>query len=252
MQQSISETGPILSDKVALVTGGGSGIGLGIARALAAAGCRVLIAGRSEQRLREAAHSIVSDTPVRWMPCDVSQREQVDRLFEYAAAEIGPIEILVNSAGVNVRNRRMAELTPEAWNLLIRANLDGTFHCMQAALNVMRPRRSGLIVNISSIAGKRALPLAGAAYCASKFGVSALSLATAAEERGNGIRITTIYPGEVNTPILDQRPEPVPAQRKAEMLQPDDFGSLVVFLAQLPPRVVVPELVIVPAYQEYL
>lgn len=241
-----------LAGRIAVITGGGSGIGLGIARALAAAGCRVAIAGRNADRLRRAAEGIASAEPARVFPCDVTRREQVDRLFAAVETELGPVDILVNSAGANVRARRMSELTPDAWDQLVRINLDGVFHCMQAALKSMRPREKGLIVNICSIAGKRALPLAGPAYCAAKFGVSALGIATAAEERGRGIRITTIYPGEVNTPILEQRPEPVPPQRLAEMLQPEDLGVLVVFLAQLPPRVVVPEVVIVPAYQEYL
>lgn len=241
-----------LTEQIAVITGGGSGIGLGIARSLAAAGCRVAIAGRNEERLRRAAAGIASREPVKTLPCDVTRREEVDRLFSAVSAEWGPVDILVNSAGANVRARRMAELAPEAWEQLVRINLDGVFHCMQAALAIMRPRGKGLIVNICSVAGKRALPLAGPGYCAAKFGVSALGMATAAEERGRGIRITTIYPGEVNTPILEQRPEPVPPERLAEMLQPDDLGSLVTFLAQLPPRVIVPELVVVPAYQEYL
>lgn len=241
-----------LTGQIAVITGGGSGIGLGIARSLAAAGCRVAIAGRNEDRLRRAAEGIAAREPVKTLPCDVTRRDEVERLFSTVSAQWGPVDILVNSAGANVRARRMAELAPEAWEQLVRINLDGVFHCMQAALTIMRPRGKGLIVNICSVAGKRALPLAGPGYCAAKFGVSALGLATAAEERGRGIRITTIYPGEVNTPILEQRPEPVPPERLAEMLQPDDLGALVAFLAQLPPRVIVPELVVVPAYQEYL
>lgn len=241
-----------LTGQIAVITGGGSGIGLGIARALAAAGCRVAIAGRSIDRLRRAAESIASAEPVRALPCDVTRRDQVDQIFATVEAELGPVDILVNSAGTNVRARRMAELTPEAWDQLVRINLDGVFHCMQSAMKSMRPRGKGLIVNICSVAGKRALPLAGPGYCAAKFGVSALGMATAAEERGRGIRITTIYPGEVNTPILEQRPEPVPPERLAEMLQPDDLGKIVAFLAQLPSRVIVPEMVVVPAYQEYL
>lgn len=241
-----------LTGQIAVITGGGSGIGLGIARSLAAAGCRVAIAGRNEERLRRAAEGIAAREPVKTLPCDVTRRDEVERLFNAVSAQWGPVDILVNSAGTNVRARRMAELAPEAWEQLVRINLDGVFHCMQAALTIMRPRGKGLIVNTCSVAGKRALPLAGPGYCAAKFGVSALGLATAAEERGRGIRITTIYPGEVNTPILEQRPEPVPPERLAEMLQPDDLGALVAFLAQLPPRVIVPELVVVPAYQEYL
>jgi NADP-dependent 3-hydroxy acid dehydrogenase YdfG len=106
-------------------------------------------------------------------------------------------------------------------------------------------------VNISSIAGKRALTLAGPAYCASKFAATALGTAVGLEERANGIRVTNIYPGEVNTPILEKRPVPVPRERKAQMVQPEDIGALVVDLAKLPERVLVPELIVTPLYQEY-
>ena len=239
-----------LTNQTALVTGGGSGIGLGVAQALARAGCRVAITGRDAKRLEAAA--VADGLKLAYRACDVSNHAQVHELFAWFADELGPIDILVNSAGVNVRQRRMAELKPEAWQQLMDINATGTFLCMQAALEIMRPRHKGLIVNIGSVAGRRALRLAGPAYCASKFAVSALTTAASSEERPNGIRITAIHPGEVNTPILAQRPEPVPPERMAAMLQPDDLGACVVFLATLPARVVIPELVITPLYQEFV
>jgi NADP-dependent 3-hydroxy acid dehydrogenase YdfG len=102
------------------------------------------------------------------------------------------------------------------------------------------------------VAGKRALPLAGPAYSASKFAATALATSVGLEERANGIRITSIFPGEVDTPLLDQRPVPVPPERRAQMLHPDDLGHCVVALAKLPPNVVVPELIVTPMYQEYM
>jgi NADP-dependent 3-hydroxy acid dehydrogenase YdfG len=116
----------------------------------------------------------------------------------------------------------------------------------------MRARKSGLVINISSLAGKRALPLAGPAYAASKFAATALGTAVGLEEKPNGIRVTNVYPGEANTPILDQRPAPVPDEKKARMIQPEDIGACVVTIAKLPERVQVPEIVITPLYQEYL
>src|SRR5439155_13404569 len=116
---------------------------------------------------------------------------------------------------VNIKQRRVRELTTEAWQLLLRANLDGAFYCIQAVLPQMLERHTGLIINISSIAGKRANPLGGAAYVASKFGLSGLGICLAAEEQDSGIRVSTIYPGEVDTPILEVRPQPVtPEQRQ--------------------------------------
>ena len=241
-----------LQNQTALVTGGGSGIGLGIAAALAAEGCRVAIAGRGAERLKAAVAGCPCQPPLRWQTCDVADRAQVERLFAWFAAEIGPLDILVNSAGINVRNRRMADLDPADWDRMMAVNANGTYYCMRAALPEMRRRQSGLIVNVCSVAGRRALRLAGPAYCASKFAVAALGTAASSEERPNGVRITTIFPGEVNTPILAQRPEPVPSERLAQMLQPEDLGALVVALAKLPPRVVVPEVVVTPLYQEFV
>jgi NAD(P)-dependent dehydrogenase (short-subunit alcohol dehydrogenase family) len=250
-----------LKDKTALVTGGGSGIGLGIARALSREGCRVAICGREGAKLERAARSEEGrrDTPegAQGAPpllarvCDVSVRSQVAELFAWTDRELGALDIVVLSAGVNIQRRRMADLDPADWDRLIAINATGAYNCMREALQRMRPRRSGLIINISSIAGKRALSIAGPAYCASKFAATALGTAVGLEERPNGIRITNIYPGEANTPILDQRPVPVPPEKKAVMVQPEDIGACVVLLAKLPERVLVPELVITPLYQEY-
>jgi NADP-dependent 3-hydroxy acid dehydrogenase YdfG len=170
----------------------------------------------------------------------------------WAVSELGPLDIVVNSAGINVARRTMAELDPADFDRVMSINCTGLYNVLRAVLPGMRQRRQGLVVNISSIAGKRALALAGPAYCASKFAATALGTAVGLEERPNGIRITNIYPGEVDTPILEQRPVPVPAEKKARMVHPADIGACVVALAKLPANVIVPELVITPTYQEYL
>jgi NAD(P)-dependent dehydrogenase (short-subunit alcohol dehydrogenase family) len=240
-----------LKDKTALVTGGGSGIGLGIAVALAREGCRVAITGRDPKRLEAASDQFDGGPSILTRPCDVSDRAAVDSLFAWLGEQWGPIDILVNSAGINVPNRGITELTPDDWDRMLAINVTGAFNCIYAALPGMRGRRSGLIVNISSIAGKRAMKLGGAGYCASKFAMTALGSTIGLEERDNGIHITNIYPGEVNTSILAQRPTPVPPEKLAQMLLPEDIASLVVAIAKLPPRALVPELVITPLYQEY-
>jgi NADP-dependent 3-hydroxy acid dehydrogenase YdfG len=158
----------------------------------------------------------------------------------------------VTSAGINVANRSMAKLDPSDWDRIVAINATGTYNCLHAVLPSMRERRTGLIVNISSIAGKRALMLAGPAYAASKFAATALGTAVGQEVKADGVRVTNIYPGEVNTPILDQRPEPVPDERKARMVQPENIGAMVVAIARLPEHVQVPELVITPLYQDYV
>jgi NAD(P)-dependent dehydrogenase (short-subunit alcohol dehydrogenase family) len=241
-----------LKGKTALVTGGGSGIGLGIAGALAVEGCRVAIAGRREELVRQAAEAFKGDPPILYHAVDVADRNSVNALFQWAAQELGPIDILVNSAGVNIKNRSMGGMEPEQWDQVMAVNATGAYNCMYAVLPQMRERRDGLIINISSISGLRASALGGVAYCASKFAMAALGTAVANEDNKHGVRITTIYPGEVNTPILENRPKPVSDEHKAAILQPEDFSAIVVAIATLPPRAHVPELVIKPTWQEFV
>ncbi len=240
-----------LTGKTALVTGGGSGIGLGVALALAREGCRVAISGRTWDRLEKAIALFPAQPPVLAWTCDVANRNGVRDLAAYAMGQFGRLDIVVNSAGVNVARRAMSELDPDDFDRIMAINCTGFYNVLHAVLPGMRQNRSGLIVNISSIAGKRALPLAGPAYCASKFAATALGTAVGSEERANGIRITNIFPGEVDTPLLEQRPVPVPAEKRAEMVHPEDIAHCVVALAKLPPNVIVPELVITPTYQPY-
>ena len=240
-----------LEGKTVLVTGGGSGIGLGIALALAREGCRVAITGRDEQKLSDAARQFDGQPPIRPRACDVADRAAVDGLFAWLEKEWGALDILVNNAGINVPNRAIAELTPDDWDRMMAINVTGAFNCIYAALPGMRKQQSGLIVNISSIAGKRAIKLGGVGYCASKFAMTALGTTIGLEERVNGIHVTNVYPGEVNTPILAQRPTPSPPEKLAQILAPDDIASMVVAIAKLPARALVPELVIAPLYQEY-
>lgn len=240
-----------LKGAAVLVTGGGSGIGEGIALGLAKEGCRVAITGRDEAKLRRVAEGYAGKPPILGHPCDVSKREDVEKLFAWVERELGTLDILVNAAGINVVRRTMAELDPADWERMLATNVSGAFYAMHAALPGMRAKGGGLIVNISSVAGKRALRLAGIGYCASKFAMTALGTAVGLEERPNGIHVTNIYPGEVNTPILAQRPTPVSPERKAEMLQPEDIAQMVVAIAKLPPRALVAEVVMTPLYQEY-
>lgn len=243
-----------LENRIALVTGGGSGIGLGVAQSLAAAGAQVIITGRTAEKLQRVADSAFEGVAHKPLvrPCDVSDRAGVLELVASITKEVGPIDILANSAGVNIAKRKMCDLDPEDFDKVMAVNATGLFNVMHAVLPSMRERQDGIIFSISSVAGKRALPLAGPAYCASKFAATALGTAVALEDGPNGIRITNIYPGEVNTPLLEDRPEPVPDEKKAKMVHPEDIGQMVVAIAGLPAHVIVPELVIRPLYQEYL
>ncbi len=233
-----------LKDKIVLVVGGAGGIGLGIAKALAAEGCKVAVADYSEEALKKVS----GQGNLLCRVCNVTDRQQVAGLFEWLAGEVGPIDILVNSAGINVGNRMLANMDPADFDRVMGINTTGTFNCIHAALPIMRRKRSGLIVNIVSLAGLRVMPLAGLPYCVSKFATGALGTFVNLEEAANGIKVTNIYPGETNTPIVDKRPSPPPPEKRAAMLQPEDIAACVVTVAKLPPRAVVPELVITPPH----
>ena len=241
-----------LKGKTALVTGGGSGIGVAAARLLLDEGAKVAITGRNEEKLRRAAGELGGGDRLIYRAADVADLGQVQALVQDVTRRLGPIDILVNNAGLNIKERTFRELTPENWHLLLGANLHGAFYCMYAMLPQMRERRDGLIININSISGKRSNPLGGLAYNAAKFGLRGLAMGLAAEEKDNGIRVCNIYPGEVNTPILEARPTPVDEERRRAMLQAEDVASAVLFLATLPPRVSIPELVITPANAMYV
>jgi NADP-dependent 3-hydroxy acid dehydrogenase YdfG len=241
-----------LKGKTVLVTGGGSGIGLAVARKFLEQHARVAITGRNEAKLRCAAEALEGGDRLTHHACDVTDPAQVQALVGHVVGRFGPVDVLVNNAGLNVKERTLRQLTPESWSRLIRANLDGAFYCIHAVLPAMLQRRDGLVINVSSIAGKRAGPLGGAAYAAAKFGMSALGICLAAEEKDSGVRVSNIYPGEVNTPILEERPTPVTAEQRQKMLQPEDVAAAVLFVAMLPPHVSVPELVIKPTGQLYV
>jgi NADP-dependent 3-hydroxy acid dehydrogenase YdfG len=241
-----------LAGKGALVTGGGSGIGLATARLLLEEGARVAITGRTEEKLRAAAAALGGGDRLIYHAADITQPAQVERLVREVTARLGRIDILVNNAGLNVKERTFRELTPESWRELVAGNLDGAFYCTHAVLPQMRERHDGVIITVNSISGKRANPLGGIGYIAAKFGLRGLAMGVAAEEKDNGIRVCSIYPGEVNTPILDARPTPVSEERKQKMLQPEDVASAVLFVATLPAHVSIPELVITPANAQYI
>ncbi|HKI33014.1 MAG TPA: SDR family oxidoreductase [Gemmataceae bacterium] len=241
-----------LTGKRALVTGGGSGIGLAVARLFLEEGAKVAITGRDEAKLRRAAADLAAGDRLLYRACDVSDPAQVGAVVGHVGERWGGIDLLVNNAGTNIKERSIRQLTPEKWQLLIRSNLDGAFYCIHAVLPQMLQRKDGVIVNVCSVAGKRAGPLGGAAYAAAKFGMSALGICLAAEEKDSGVRVSNVYPGEVDTPILEVRPTPVSAEQRAKILRPEDVAAAVLFVATLPPHVSVPELVIKPTAQVYV
>jgi NADP-dependent 3-hydroxy acid dehydrogenase YdfG len=240
-----------LANKVALITGGGSGVGQAAARLFVEQGAQVAIAGRDAAKLKKAAEAIPGGSQILVVPTDVTDPAQVKNLVERTTQHFGRVDILVNNAGTNLKARKMRELTIENWNLLVRTNLDGAFYCIKEVLPQMLQREDGVIINVNSISGKRPYPLAGAGYAAGKFGLHALAGCLANEELESGIRVSSIYPGEIDTPILEVRPTPVTAEQRAKILKSEDVANAILFVATLPPHVTVPELIIKPASQGY-
>ena len=241
-----------LDGKGAIVTGAGSGIGEAVASCLAREGAEVITVGRTLEKLEQAKHS-AAETGSRLHPyaADVSDPEAMRALYGWASDRLSQVDILVNNAGTNVVDRSLPEVSREDFDSIVRVNLYGVFYLMQAVLPEMRSRGEGLIVTVASIAGVRSEVIPGPAYNASKHGARALSLSGHLEEGGNGVRFCLIHPGAVNTPIMDLRPNPPSAERRAKMLHPDDLAQAVLFVATLHPRANIPEMVITPTVQPY-
>ncbi|RPH81017.1 MAG: SDR family oxidoreductase [Planctomycetaceae bacterium] len=240
-----------LTNRTVVITGGGTGIGAGIARELAMAGCRVIVGGRREEPLRELSQSVDSPTPIRYGILDVAEDQSIHDFFKGAVEQVGEIDILVNSAGVNIPNRTIDKMLPDDWDRVLRINATGAYRCMLEVLPAMRRRHDGVIINISSISGKRAIQLGGVVYCASKFAMTALGTTVANEVRNEGVRITNVYPGEVDTPLIDKRPVPVSQAHRDSMLKPEDIAAVVGTICRLPARANVPEVVVKPTVQEW-
>lgn len=242
-----------LTGQVAWVTGAGTGIGEGSALALAGAGMKVVLSGRREAELARVARQITeAGGQARIAPLDVTDAKAVAAVVAGIEAQEGRLDVVVNSAGLNIKRRNWKHLSLEDWNTVIRVDLDGAFYCCHAALPLMRRQRSGLLINISSIAGKRVGALTGPAYSAAKFGLNAMTDSLNHEECVNNIRATAVCPGEVATPIMDKRPVPVTAEQKARMVQPEDCGELILFLARMPEHVCLNEVMITPTWNRQL
>src|SRR5438445_11734905 len=222
-----------LEGRVAAVVGASSGVGLAVARALAAEGARVhALARRAE--LIERTDRIVS------RGLDATDEHAVASFF----AELADLGIVVYAAGTNVRNRRLAELDAAGWRAMVETNLSGAVHVMRSALPALR-RRRGQAVLIASVSG-RWPDGSGPGYQATKAGVRALAHGLAFEEHQSGVRVCAILPGAVDTPLLDKRPVAPAAGVRERMLRAEDVAAACVFVVTLPPRAYVPELVILP------
>ena len=236
-----------LDGKVAWVTGAGSGIGKAAALALANEGAIVVLTGRRKQPLVQVAEQLKSlGATAMVKPSDVTRVNSASSTVGAIVARYGRLDILVNNAGLNIPKRNWRDLSPEGADAVLQTNLSGAFYCVLAALPVMRKQRDGVLIHVSSWAGRFIGPLTGPAYIASKHGLVAMSHSINCEECINGIRSTAICPGEVATPILDKRPVPVTKAQRARMLQPDDLGDFIRYVACLPKHMCVNEILVSP------
>jgi len=243
-----------LQSQTALITGAGGGIGRAIAMNLAEAGVRVALAGRQREKLEQTRAALGAGAEKAVLaPCDVTDRAQVKAMIDTVLADLGKIDILVCGAGINVGQRSFRSLDPGDWDRIIATNLTGAYNVVHFVLPSMRSRGNGLVIQVGSVSGIRANVLSGVAYSAAKFGQAALGLCLGREERGRGIRSSVIYPGEVNTAFLDARSTRPggDGSRREGILQPEDVAAAVRFLAELPARVHVPELVIKPTIDDF-
>ena len=238
-----------LDGKIAWITGAGTGIGESGAIKLAEAGCKVVLSGRRTEVLEIVANKIQGDVDVA--PLDVSDNDAVVAVANKIVEQHGRIDIGVFSAGINVRNRHWKDVSIDDWNRIINIDLNGAFYCCQAVLPIMRFNRDGLIINISSMAAKNQGAITGPAYTSAKHAMNALTANLIHEERNNGIRATAVCPGEVATPILQQRPVPVSPEDQARILQSEDLGELILFLAKQPPHVTINEVLINPTWNRF-
>jgi len=235
--------------RVAWITGGGSGIGLAGAGALAKEGWTVVISGRRKDVLDEAVASIAkSGGKIEAMALDVSSAADAEKVAKDIVAKHGRIDLLVNSAGVNVPKRSWDDITTEGWDKLVDINLSGVMYCMRAALPAMRAQKDGVIINVASWAGRHVSKMTGPAYTTTKHAVLALTHSFNMDEFKNGLRACCLSPGEVATPILKLRPVPPSQEDMAKMLQPEDLGRTIAFVASMPPHACINEILISPTH----
>lgn len=237
-----------LAGKIAWITGAGSGIGEAAAIALAEEGATVVLTGRRREPLEEVARRINQTGEAHVRPADLTNAEQVGEAAAFIKDRFGRLDILVNNAGVNIVNRNWDKLTPEGIDTLLQGNLVGALYCVQAVLPMMRAQQDGVLIHTASMAGRFIGGVSGPIYTVAKHGIVAMSHGLNMQECVNGIRSTVFLPGEVATPILDRRPNPVGPEVRARMVQPADCGDLIRYIACLPRHVVMNEVHLAPTW----
>ncbi len=233
-------------NQTAVVTGGSSGVGRATALRLVKDGWRVAIVGTRPGALAETIAFSGKPDQMLAVSCDVADAGAVSAMARRVTKKWGAVELLVAAAGTNIPARSFERLSLDDYRKVVDVNLNGAYFCVQAFLPAMRAGKCGTIVIVNSIAGLRASTLSGPAYVVSKFGAAGLVQSINAEENANGVRATSIFPGDINTPLLDKRPNPPAKETRDAMLHPDDVVECVMLAVNLPQRVVIEEIVVRP------
>ena len=234
-----------LDNMVAVIGGASTGMGAATARLFAQEGAKVVAAARSSEKLAALVDEIAaSGGTALAVSVDATDREAVDAMAAQAREQFGAIDVLVNSVGTNIKNRAFTEMRPADWDMMIAHNLTVAYNLVDAVLPIMREQGAGTIIHYSSDAVQKPNVVSGIAYQATKHGVRGLAHGTMMEERERGIRVSVVFPGPCETPLLEKRPEPPPPEAFPKMLQPEDVADAALFIASLPPRAYVPELVL--------
>jgi len=243
-----------LDGKVAIVTGGGSGIGKGIAHSLALEGAKTVIAARGVARLNQAAQELAAlGATVVSQPTDVTDEAQVDALFAHTMGLFRRVDILVNNAGAT-DGGPLDQLSVETWDKVIATNLRGPFLCTRSAMRIMKSQRCGRILNIGSISAQR--PRFNAApYATSKFGIWGLTIVTALEGRDYGISACCLHPGNVNLEVSAEDVgalSGIPEYSREPKMMVGEIAEVAVLMATLPPHMNMLEAIVLPVRQAYL
>ena len=235
-----------LENKVAWITGAGSGIGQNAAIKLSKLGMKIILSGRNKKKLKETALKCGDNFLIKTL--DISNKKSVQDVVSEIKKEFKYIDVLVNCAGINIENRDWDNIHENEWDNVIQTNLNGLFYCCRSVIPLMKQKMDGLIINVSSWSGNHVSLLSGVSYTSSKHALNAMTETINMKYCNYGIRACALCPGEVSTAILDKRPKKLSIEQKNKMLQPDDLGETIAFLCEMPKHVCINELTISPTW----
>ena len=236
----------VLNEKVAWIVGAGSGIGQNAALKLSELGMKVILSGRNIKKLEETFQNCQSKAFIKTL--NITDKTLVKETVDQIKKEFKQIDVLVNCAGINIENRDWDNINESDWDQVMQTNINGLFYCCKSVIPLMKEKKDGLIINVSSWSGNHVSLLSGVTYTSSKHALNAMTETINMKYCNMGIRACALCPGEVATDILDKRPKKLSLEQKKKMLQPDDLGETIAFLCQMPKHVCINELTISPTW----